>query len=85
MRPLTAASAVLVLLTGALLEARPARAAWVANGVPVTTTGLNYQPTLIPDGAGGSIIAWHGGASTDVYAQRLQATGDVAPGWPIGW
>jgi FlgD Ig-like domain len=54
---------------------------WAANGIVVcnVTPGSQYQPRMISDNAGGCIIAWQdsrgGGATSHVYAQRLNALG----------
>lgn len=52
---------------------------WGANGVPVCTApGLQDMPRLVLDGAGGIVVTWedHRGSAYDVYAQRLDATGN---------
>lgn len=52
---------------------------WAANGEVVTTaTGNQQVPAIVSDGSSGSIITWYdyrGGATTDIYAQRLNANG----------
>lgn len=52
---------------------------WVANGVSVATaTGNQLRPVLLPDDAGGVIIAWEEGRAAtflDIVVQRLNATG----------
>jgi hypothetical protein len=78
------------LLTAALLAAvlattpRPAAAAWphdpTANLPLCTVTGDQFKPTVISDGAGGAIVTWYdyrGGATADIYAQRISAAGAV--------
>ncbi len=54
---------------------------WTAQGVPITTAaGHQYFPLLISDGAGGAIITWQDyryGATCDIYAQRINASGIV--------
>jgi hypothetical protein len=53
---------------------------WTANGVPVcTATGNQTSPIIIGDGSGGAIIAWTDarGINNDIYAQRINATGDT--------
>jgi hypothetical protein len=43
------------------------------------------MPTMVPDGAGGAIVAWRDARSgtMDIYAQRVLASGDVDPAWPL--
>lgn len=57
--------------------------AWGSNGIPVCALPFSQQlPDVIPDGAGGAIVAWSDGRSgsdDDLYAQRLDASG--APTW----
>ncbi len=54
---------------------------WSAGGVAVcAATGDQDSPRVISDGAGGAIIVWRDGRSgsdTDVYAQRINASGAV--------
>ncbi len=64
-------------------------ALWSANGVAISRAA-SYQnaPQIIPDGAGGAIIAWEDTRdfNRDVYAQRVDANGDTlwqADGIPI--
>ena len=78
-----------VLAVALALAPRPARAAatlrWASDGAPLcTATGSQQNPQVVPDGAGGVIVAWqdHRGAYDDIYAQRVQADGTLAPGWP---
>ena len=57
---------------------------WTVGGVPVTTAfGLQDGPALVSDGSGGAVITWQdrraGPANSDVYAQRLNASG--LPQW----
>ncbi|WP_239189923.1 hypothetical protein [Candidatus Nitrotoga sp. HW29] len=54
---------------------------WAVDGVKIST-GVSYgsNPTLISDGSGGAIITWYdgrSGASWDIYAQRINASGVV--------
>jgi predicted lipoprotein with Yx(FWY)xxD motif len=54
---------------------------WAANGVAISTAA-NYQlnPTIISDGSGGAIITWfdiRSGSDSDIYAQRINASGVV--------
>jgi len=59
-----------------------AASAWVADGVALSPDASNYRPFIISDGSSGSIIAWHGGAGSDIFARRLRSDGSTAPGWP---
>ncbi|HKW13740.1 MAG TPA: T9SS type A sorting domain-containing protein [Candidatus Krumholzibacteria bacterium] len=57
-------------------------AQWTANGVSLCTTVNNrVDPTITGDGAGGAIVTWEdyrsGGANSDIYAQRVNASGVV--------
>jgi hypothetical protein len=57
-------------------------AQWTQNGVPIPsgTAGAIFQlPPLLPDGAGGAILAWLRieGSDYNVYAQRINATGGL--------
>ena len=56
---------------------------WTPGGVPLSTaTGDQANPTIVSDGAGGAIVAWHdirSGTTFDIYAQKVDASG--APGW----
>ena len=58
-----------------------AHAGWIQDGTPVSTTTNNQtSPGIIPDGLGGVIVTWEdhrSGTNSDVYAQRVNATGDV--------
>jgi hypothetical protein len=60
-------------------------ALWGANGLAVCTApGSKADPKIVPDGAGGAIIAWADARTVewDVYAQRVDANG-VAK-WLVG-
>jgi hypothetical protein len=56
---------------------------WPENGVVVSDAiGLQTDPRMISDGAGGALLAWTDGRDTantnfNVYAQRLSASGDT--------
>ncbi len=70
------------ILALALVSPRNAAADWPAEpnvNVPLcTATGNQSNPTVIPDGVGGIIATWEdsrGGYATDIYAQRISATG----------
>ncbi|MCX5754269.1 MAG: hypothetical protein NTW97_11640, partial [Candidatus Krumholzibacteria bacterium] len=56
---------------------------WRANGVPVcAAAGDQTYPAIISDGVGGAIITWmdeRTGGKTDIYAQRVDASG--VPQW----
>jgi hypothetical protein len=83
MRPLVASFFIVVMLAGVSAAPIPvAHAFWSYDGLLVASGGLNSQPNIIADGVGGSIISWHGGANTDIFAQHLTSQGQVAPGWP---
>ena len=61
-----------------------ARSTWVNDGVAISPNATNYKPFILSDGMGGSIIAWYGGSGSDIFAQRVLASGSIAPGWPAG-
>ncbi len=49
---------------------------WGGNGVAVdTTAGVQYNPTVTSDGAGGAIVAWVRSGDALVYAQRINGSG----------
>jgi hypothetical protein len=54
---------------------------WTTAGEPVcTATGIQDQPQLVSDGAGGAIISWddyRSGGTSDLYAQRVDASGSM--------
>ncbi len=54
---------------------------WAATGVPIcTVANTQTDPCIIADGSGGAIIAWEdlrGGVDYDIYAQRIDANGNV--------
>jgi len=57
---------------------------WTSD-VPICTAG-NYQgeATLTSDGSGGAIITWvdsRTGTNNDIYAQRVDATGNIPSSW----
>ncbi|MGD1048903.1 MAG: FlgD immunoglobulin-like domain containing protein [Candidatus Krumholzibacteriaceae bacterium] len=77
------AGIVTVFLALAIVATAPLRAAWVANGIAICTVpGTQDAPVIVPDGAGGAIIVWEDGrtVNTDIYAQRVDAAGNVS--WP---
>ena len=58
---------------------------WTADGVAISTAA-NHQvsPTIVTDGSGGAVITWmdvRSGSSWDIYAQRIDANGNVL--WTI--
>ncbi len=69
------------LALGSLVIAVPSIwAYWVGNGVALcTATGDQLRPAIGSDGAGGAIIAWNDyrNSNTDIYAQRVSASGEV--------
>jgi hypothetical protein len=81
-------SFALVVYAGSI---RSAWAAWPrfphANLPVATAANGQHEPTIDGDGAGGVIVAWQddrSGTSTDIFAQRILATGVVDPAWPAG-
>jgi hypothetical protein len=54
---------------------------WTANGVALCSAeGHQQPPDIASDGAGGAIITWwdnRGGSVSDIYAQRVNASGAV--------
>jgi len=57
---------------------------WASNGAPICTARddqyLNFQASMVADGSGGAIIAWHderagGFGFQDIYAQRVDDQG----------
>jgi hypothetical protein len=62
-----------------------AHAQWQFNGVPIATaTGIQLYSVIIPDLAGGAIIAWQDArsGSNDIYVQRVNSAG--IPLWTAG-
>lgn len=88
--PLTPLAALALLA----LASFPSRAAWLPNGTPVAPhPSHQVWPAVAPDGAGGAYVAWVDtrnnppgtplwAQETDLYLQRVTATGAAAPGWP---
>lgn len=56
---------------------------WPTNGRAICTAATNQQlPVTLADGSGGAVVAWAdyratGGAFADIYAQRVQADGQL--------
>src|SRR5215470_2362948 len=62
--------------------------AWPGDGRALCTAAQDQvSPLIVTDGAGGAIAVWNdgrnGGANTDIYAQRVLASGTVDPAWPV--
>ncbi len=60
---------------------------WPATGVSVCSAARpQTQALLESDGAGGVMAAWwdfRSSARDEIYAQRVLASGALAPGWPV--
>jgi hypothetical protein len=59
--------------------------AWPVNGRALClATGSQVQPEIAPDGAHGAIVTWEDEREgvPHVFAQRVQASGAIAAGWP---
>jgi hypothetical protein len=57
---------------------------WPVSGLAVCTqAGEQYAPSILADGANGAFVAWEDfrGGTTDVYAQRVTAAGEISSGW----
>jgi hypothetical protein len=54
---------------------------WTTDGVAICTAAYDQaNPTIASDGVGGAIITWYDGrtgSDTDIYAQRVDASGTV--------
>jgi hypothetical protein len=61
--------------------------AWPVNGLPICAP--THGPTGVvgaSDGQGGLLVSWtdfRAGAASDIYCQRVQSNGAIAPGWPM--
>jgi predicted nucleotidyltransferase len=58
---------------------------WPADGRALCTAeGAQTGPQVVPDGAGGAIVAWQDdrAGNSDIYAQHVLASGAVDPAWP---
>jgi len=79
--------ALLVLGLGAAMPA--ARAEWPHDpltNVPLCTAdGSQGELAIVSDGAGGAIAAWqdYRSGGLDIYAQRVLASGEPDPAWPV--
>jgi hypothetical protein len=61
-------------------------AGWPDDGLLVCgATGVQELPAIGPDGSGGAIVAWTDvrGATSDIYAMRVLASGVVDPAWTL--
>jgi hypothetical protein len=60
---------------------------FVTDGIPAcSATNSQYYPALTGDGAGGAYVAWQDfrtGTDNHIFAQHLNAGGDVPTGWPV--
>jgi hypothetical protein len=50
---------------------------WMVNGVQVSTKNAFDHPRLARDGSGGAVIAWWSSNSSDIFAQRINGSGDT--------
>jgi hypothetical protein len=53
---------------------------WASRGIPLCdTTGAQYSPVLVPDGAGGAVAVWtdRRGGLYDLFARRVNAAGSA--------
>ena len=52
---------------------------WTVDGIPICEASIQPDPTIVSDGSGGAIITWHDcrGPDLDIYAQRVDASGNV--------
>jgi hypothetical protein len=76
----------LILLVALSALPRPAGAQWSGNGNGICiAAGDQGLPATAGDGAGGAFIVWEdnrpGSNGTDLYLQRVTASGALAPGW----
>ena len=73
---------IILLISNVLLaDTQAVNAAWVEGGTPVCAmTNRQANPRIMPDGAGGAIIAWHDGRDGyyyDIYALRVDDDGEL--------
>jgi hypothetical protein len=60
---------------------------WAPEGIRVSASGYDeYASGAVDLGDGSSIVLWQGGSwdNQDIYAQKLDADGNISPGWPEG-
>ncbi|MBD3179389.1 MAG: hypothetical protein GF417_07150 [Candidatus Latescibacteria bacterium] len=58
---------------------------WPADGIAIcTASGIQWEPRIVTDGAGGAIIAWedYRSGEAEIYAQRVNPAG--ATQWTAG-
>lgn len=85
---LRASRLLLLSLMGLTAAPQAGHCAWphdpTVNVQIAPTTSSQLVNAIIPDGAGGAIIAWadNRGGTYDIYAQRLASSSATAPGWP---
>lgn len=62
-------------------------AGWPVNGLPLCIAGgIQMAPSIASDGAGGAFVSWQdhrSGTGWQVFVQHVQASGTLAPGWPL--
>lgn len=79
------ATCTLALLLLACFSPARSHAGWPADGLPVCTApGEQGALAMAPDGAGGAFTAWvdpRSGYNADAVLQRVDALGNIAPGW----
>ncbi len=84
MRRARCLSLALSLVVG-FVAAASAAPQWQADGTPVCTNGgIQTDPLITSDGAGGAYVAWgdYRNGFVDVYLQRVTDGGAIALGWP---
>jgi len=61
--------------------------AWPTDGLALgADANYNEGLAIVEDGHGGAIVAWadfRTGATADIYAQHILASGSVDPAWPV--
>lgn len=61
---------------------------WPADGLPICTLRVpKGGQAVVSDGQGGCFVTWYDGRNPatlyDIFVQRVQADGTLAPGWPV--
>ena len=80
-----AISATCIAVVLAIVSSEPGYTSWVYDGLAINTAANDQtNPTIVSDGAGGSIITWVDNRTgiADIYAQRVNASGTVQ--WEAG-